>query len=283
MPRLTSILAFSLCLGAVASAQTDSCSCPTSKTALFKDFGGSANPLRWKFEVYENGKLTCYVKHVENGSTGDVTDVFWEVANYERDVMAARSADPTCVNYPGEAKATPVPGPLYYNVSLSQSYPTTVKPPDAGWLSKTAQAASPTEVGPPLRADFVLGTRNKDGQLGRTHVTIQSSAFYNGEVSTFNFDISNNGPDPVGIFMNIPATPQMYKDVPAAEKPFFLEAKKQVVFKTSVSAKPEFGPSTVVFYGGDGKQVALETAGFYVPSIGRPLRSDEQLWGSRRR
>jgi hypothetical protein len=282
MPRLTSMLAFSVCLGAVAAAQTDTCSCPTTKTPLFSDYGGNGRPLHWKFEVYENGKLTCYAKHVENRSTRDVTDVFWEVANYDQDRLAARSDGEACQNYPGEPKSTVVTGPLHHNVS-SQSYPTTVKPPDAGWLSKQAQAVSPGEVGPSLRADFVLDTRNEDGRFGKSHVTIRSSAFYDGKVSTFTFDISNDGQSPIGIFINIPATPQMYEDVPAAEKPFFLKADQQVVFKTTVSAKPEFAASTVVFYGGDGKQAAQQTAGFYAPSTGKRMRSDEQLWKSRGR
>src|SRR5262245_48081365 len=95
--RMTSIIGIFTCLGAVASAQTDSCSCPTATTPVYRNFGGDSRPLRWVFEAYEKGRLICFVKNVENKSMADVTDVYWEVAHYERDVMAPHSDRPSCV------------------------------------------------------------------------------------------------------------------------------------------------------------------------------------------
>ncbi len=70
----------------------------------------------------------------------------------------------------------------------------------------------------------------------------------------------------------------MYRDVPVVEKPYFLDANERKTFKTALEEKPQFVPATIVFYGADGNQAALETAGFYVPSTGKPVKSDEELW-----
>jgi hypothetical protein len=284
MPRLASTLVvFPIVLLAVASAaQTPTCSCPTQKSPLYGNSGGDSTPLLWRFESYEKviahprRKVICYVRHVENKSTADVWDISWDVAGYRRQVIPARTPRPSCVDYEGEMKATIVQGPLHYGVS-SQHYDTAVRPPEEGWVPKKTTSAEMLGT-QSLRSDFVLDTQDKEGGLQTSHVIIDSSATYDGKRAVLVFNISNDGKGMLGIFLNIRALPQMYKDVPAAEKPFYLKPNDKVVFKTVVEEKPEFVPATVIFYDANGKQAGLETAGFYVPASGKPMHSDETLW-----
>jgi hypothetical protein len=280
-------IAAAMLLGTGANAQTATCSCPTRTVALYKNAGGDASPLLWRFEAYRKSpasaqgkQIICYVRHVENRSADEVRDVFWGVAGYSRDAIPKGAERPSCADFAGEMKPTPDHGPLYHG--LSSRYDTTIVPPESGWFPKTAQATA-TENSPPLRSDFVLDTRRKDGRLQSSHVTIESSASYDGKIGLFSFDIANDGEGPVGVFLNVRAVPEMYKDVPVAEKPFFLGSKERKTFKTFVAQRPEFSPATIVFYGEDGKQAAMGTAGFYVPTAGNQIRSDEELWRSRTR
>src|SRR4029077_4940011 len=169
----------------------------------------------------------------------------------------------------------------YHGVS-SQDYDTAVQPPELGWLpTKSASIAS--EGTPALTSDFVLDSRGKDGRLQVSHVRIESAASYDGKFGIFVFDVVNDGAGVLGVLLNIPSLPEMYKEVPIVEKPFFFKPKQRITFKIALQERPEFVPATVVFYGEDGTQAALETAGFYAPSNGKPIRSDDELWGSRRR
>jgi hypothetical protein len=172
-------------------------------------------------------------------------------------------------------KATLEHGPLYHGLS-SEADNTTVRPPEDGWLVKKVEAVF--ENSPPLKSDFTLDTRGKDGRLRLSHVIIESSAAFDGKIGFFSFDIVNDGEGAVGVFLNIRALPEMYKYVPAAEGPFYLKPKERVTFKTSVPDRPQFAPATVVFYSEDGSQAALDTAGFYVPATGKVMKSDEELW-----
>jgi hypothetical protein len=269
--------------GATASAQTPTCSCPTSTQALYRNGGGDASPLLWRYEAYRKSpasaqakQVICYVRHVENRSPNEVADVLWGVAGYSLDIIPGGVARPSCTDVLGEMKPAPERGPLYH--SVASRYDTTVLPPESGWVTKAAEATTTTDNNPPLRSDFVLDTRRKDGQLQSSHVTIESSATYDGKIGAFSFNISNDGEGSVGVFLNVRAVPEMYKDVPAAEKPFFLKPNERVTFKTFVAQRPEFSPATIVFYGEDGKQAAMGTGGFYVPRIGKQIRSDEELW-----
>jgi hypothetical protein len=271
-------------IGTVANAQTATCSCPTKTTPLYMNGGGDASPLMWRFEAYRKSpapnsgqgkQVICYVRHVENRSGDEVRDVFWGVAGYSQDIIPGRAARPSCADFPGEMRQAVDRGPLYHGVS--SRYDTTVLPPESGWFPKTAQATA-SEDSPPLRSDFVLDTRRKDGRLQSSHVTIESSASYDGKIGAFNFDIANDGEGPVGVFLNVRSVPEMYKDVPAAEKPFFLKPNERVRFKTLLPQRPEFSPATIVFYGEDGKQAGMGTGGFYVPTAGKQIRSDEELW-----
>jgi hypothetical protein len=288
MRRFFSVAAIGIVFGAGAYAQsTPTCSCPTNSAALYKNFGGDSSPLLWRFEAYRkipagaNGQLTqviCYVKQVENRSADEVRDVLWDVAGYRRDAVRPHASSPSCIDYAGEMKSAPDQGPLYH--SVASSYDTAVEPPLIGWLPKKAEAVAP-RTPPPLRSDFVLDTRGRDGRLMLSHVMIVSSASYDGKIGLFSFEIANEGEGPVGVFLNVRAVPEMYKDVPAAEEPFYLKAKERVIFKTALPQRPEFSPATIVIYGEDRKQAALETGGFYVPVEGKQRRSDEELWSAR--
>jgi hypothetical protein len=291
MPRLITTCVALATLGTISYAQGPICSCPTGTPALYANQGGDSTPLLWRFEAYQKEppgsrqkQIICYVKHVENRSANDVRDILWDVAGYRRDVIRSNMARPSCVDYEGGMKLAPDRGPLHHGVS-SQPYDTTVRAPESGWLNRTAQAASDQTLldHRPLKSDFVLDTRAKDGQLRTSHVSVESLASYDGKVGVFTFNIANDGDGALAVFLNVPLTPQMYKDVPIAEKPVFLRPKERVSFKAMLSGRPEVAPGTVVFYGEDGNQAAQETAGFYVPAGGKSIRSDEDLWKPMRR
>jgi hypothetical protein len=268
-------------------AQTPLCSCPTTGAAVYMNSGGDSSPLNWKFEARnktigsrpQSKQVICYTRQVENRSSLDVTDVLWRIAGYKRDLIIAGGVRPSCNDYPGEIKQTVDQGPLHHGVS-SQAYDTTVRPPESGWYETKAQVEA--DDVPPLRSDFVLDTRAKDGSLRTAHVVMEAAANYDGKSSVFNFRVANNGDGVVGFLLNLRALPQMFKDVPAVERPFYLGPKENVTFKSASMGRPEFAPTTVVFYGEDGQEAALETAGFYVPQGGKLLRSNEQLWSTGR-
>jgi hypothetical protein len=285
MSRLACATAFLTLLEAVAYGQDIRtwCSCPIETTALYRNSGGDSSQLQWRYEAYQKSPASaqlrqtiCYLRSVENRSVDYLTDILWDVAGYTQDTVPARATRGFCNDYPGEMKSAPEQGPLYYNVPR-QPYPTTVLPPESGWYPKKA-AASTAEASPSLRADFLLDTRDRDGRLRPTHVTIESTASYDGKLGFLSIDVANDGESALGVFLNIPLKPEMYADIPIAEKPYFLQPKQRVIFKTLIPERPEFAPATVVFYGGDGKQAAMGTAGFYVPTSGKPQRSDEDLW-----
>jgi hypothetical protein len=272
-------------LSAVAYGQSiPTCSCPVTASALYRNEGGDSSPLFWKFEAYQKTpaggqikQVICYVRHVENRSTDQVRDVLWDIAGYRRDVIPAGAPRPSCTDYAGEMKTAPDQGPLYFGIS--SRYDTAVTPPESGWVT-TKKAEATFETSPPLRSDFILDTRGKDGRLLPSHVMIESAASYDGKIGFFSFDIINDGERSVGIFLNVRAVPEMYKDVPPIERPVYLKPKERVIFKTAVAERPEFSPATIIFYGEDGKQAAMETAGFYVPISGTQMKSDEELWRS---
>jgi hypothetical protein len=256
---------------------------------LYSNFGGDSAPLNWRFEAHtkrlgtgaQSKQVICYTRQVENRSSLVVTDVLWIVAGYRRDLVAAGAVRPSCNDYPGDIKQSVDQGPLHHGVS-SQPYDTTVRPPESGWGNeKTAEAEADTAP-PPLRSDFLLDTRGKDGIVQTSHVVIEASANYDGKSSVFSFRISNDSSGTVGFMLNLRSLPGMLKDVPAVEKPYFLEPKRDVTFTSAAIGRPDFAPTTIVFYGGDGKEAALETAGFYVPQGGKLLRSNEQLWNAGR-
>jgi len=285
MRHFASVVVAGTFVAAVAYAQsTPTCSCPTETTPLYANSGGDVAQLLWKFEAYrkraagsdaQSKQVICYVKHVENRSAGEVRDVLWDVAGYRRDSIRARAASPSCIDYAGEIKAAPEQGPLYY--SVASHYDTAVQPPENGWLRKTADATA-SETSPPLRSDFVLDTKGKDGRSLSSHVMIISSASFDGKIGLFSFDIANDGESPIGVFLNVPAVPEMYKDVPVAKETVYLKPNERRTFKSALPQRPEFSPATIVFYSEDGKQAGLETAGFYVPVAGKQIRSDEELW-----
>jgi hypothetical protein len=206
MARCAPVFGFVTLFAAIAYAQTTpGCSCLTG-TKLYTNDGGDGRPLRWKFEAYRKNQgehqLICYVRDVENRSDDAVRDVLWDVAGYRRDGIRAHMALPSCVDYAGEMKSSPVQGPLYHGVT-SQAYDTSVRPPEAGWVPrKDASAASDTP--PPLMSDFVFDTRGKDGLLQASHVRIESSASFDGKVGFFSFDVTNDGLATVGVFINMP-------------------------------------------------------------------------------
>jgi hypothetical protein len=118
--------------------------------------------------------------------------------------------------------------------------------------------------------------------LQTAHVVIEASADYDGKSSNFNFTIANDSDGVVGFLLTLPAVPQMLKDIPAVEKPYFLKPKEGVTFKSAAVGRPDFAPTTVVIYSEDGSRAALQTASFYVPQGGKLLRSNEQLWSAGR-
>jgi hypothetical protein len=293
MPRLATSLVFLAALSLASYAQTSS-PCGCSGRSVYSNSGGEDSHLTWKFDAIQKNtsdatdqKVICYVRNVTNHSPSEVRDVRWDVAKYRRAAIPANAPRPTCNEYIGEINPRLEQGPLHHGVS-SQAYDTTVRPPESGWLTKQAQSVEFYDPdrkylpAPVLKSTFVFDTRGKDGRLLEAHVLIESSTIFKGPFSLLTFGIANDGDGIVGILLNIRALPNMYANVPAAEKPFYLKPKSRVTFQSEVPDRAAFAPATVVFYNEDGKEAALETAGFYVPATGKTILPDEALWSSAR-
>jgi hypothetical protein len=247
-------------LGVVSDAQTPDCNCPTQKQALYSNHGGDGMPLNWSFGSYDNPqpqypqqKIICYVRRVQNKSARSVGDVWWIVAHFQRDLIPPNLPPrSTCNNYTGDMKSSLDHGKLEH--SVSSWYDTDVRPPESGWNIKKAEAVPPKAVPPnlaPLRSDFILDTTARDGRILTSHISIVSSAENNGEISSFNFNINNDGDATVGVLMNIRSVPSMYKDIPGLETPFYIKPKSREKFKTELASKlnqPESGSATVIFF-----------------------------------
>lgn len=285
MVRLTSFLIAApiLLVGAASDAQNPSCSCAPGTSIVDRTDGDSA-PLIWAFSAIQKdagapdrARLICYKKLVENKSAEEVFDVFWKVARYKRSLIPPHAARPSCVDYRGEIKSDPDRGPLHFGTS-SQAYDTTVWPPVSGWNTDTASAEASSFV--PLKSEFLFDSRMKTGKVLESHIIISSSAAYDSKenLGTVIFDIYNRGQSDVTMFMNIPISQETDKSLAS---PYVSFREKPTTFKISVHEKPQFKPTTIIFYGEDGKIAALETAGLYVPATGKTKFSDFELWKER--
>ena len=92
------------------------------------------------------------------------------------------------------------------------------------------------------------------------------------------FDIDNKGQSDVTMFMNIPISQETDKFLAS---PYVLYREKPTTFKIPVREKPQFKPTTIIFFNGDGRIAALETAGLYVSATGKTQFSDYELWKER--
>jgi hypothetical protein len=131
-----------------------------------------------------------------------------------------------------------------------------------------------------LRSEFSFDSRMPNGELQESHVVIYSSAFYTPEKKEGQvvFDVQNEGPRPMAMFLNVPISSDNAKYLPLARERLGFKPGEKETFTVPIHERPRVRPTTVILYGEDGKRAALETAGFYVPAAGDTQFSDDELW-----
>lgn len=139
------------------------------------------------------------MRRVDNKSDRDVTDIFWKVAGFERDVVPKQ--DSICDATPLEGEEKPHPeGPLYYSTG-PRFYDTTVYAPKGGF--KGAGKISAAKSTPEL--DSVIGVANRYSG-GKTDIGFRASVKPSGDKSEFEYEVTSSGPEKLLVYWYIPLT-----------------------------------------------------------------------------
>jgi hypothetical protein len=262
--------------GAVAQTYANqSCTCDGQSKDRFS--GGDGRPLDWSFSTFlvqqgtsDRPTWICYLKKVSNKSTLQVRNIHWEVAGFYRDKIESGRSLAACPTIPGELKPNPIVGPLHY--ALSSHYDTTVRQPNEGWTQ--AQLPPGGSSWPIVRSVFEVAVTRE--QLAR--IVVYSAVTAVGKENILTYDIANTGNGSVRFRANLAATPALIKDVPIIQEGIDLRAGSRQIFQSRVGSF-DAQIATVIIYDAPQKNIlAVDEAGFYVPSGGKRLLSDEEFW-----
>jgi hypothetical protein len=277
---------FAVCLVASVStypsfAHAQDCQCSGRASELFS--GGDEAPLRWWFETAvvspasSTSQIRCYRRAVRNGSSDDVRDIRWEIAYFYRYLIPQHAIKSSCFEVPGDVKPSPSVGPLHFGVS-SQVYDTTTREPAKGWQEASADTGH--QFGTELRTVFSFYVDNQNGDRQSAKLLLSSRAIVNSDdkFATLVYELTNQSVVPLRVLINLPTTSELTKEAPFVEEPFFARPDSSYAFKIGVYRPVEAGISSVVIQDFNGRYVSLDVGGFYFPSYGKKIRTDEELW-----
>jgi hypothetical protein len=186
------------------------CSCTGKSTDAIYN-GGDGQPLLWKSmqRLLQGGSprnpLYCYERQVENKSDRDVTDVFWKVAGFEKDLIPRKDFRCDASSLFGNLKHPDPTGPLYYNVS-SKPYGTTSYSPEGGYPTASARIFSKPEGTPELTSTIQVTVRPTVGRPTASTVSFRSSVRTLGRENQFEYELITSGSDKLLVYWNVPLT-----------------------------------------------------------------------------
>lgn len=274
---------------AIPTNAQESCTCHGDRVDHFQ--GGDGKPLEWLFEVYLVKKsnvgpsLYCYLKRVTNRSNLDVYAVRWNIANYRQENIYAGKEKQTCPQYIQDLASAPLNGPLNFGIS-SQSYDTTVKAPLGGWQSPTAGGNNNPYIGAgyewlKLESQFAFSTVGREGQHSSGLVAVESGVNFNyGGRASFYYVVTNRGPQPVSVFINLSTSKELIKEVPIADNFVSIASNESKKYAVDVSATVIAEPATIIIRNESGGTVLADRAGVFAIAGGYKSSLEGNPWGS---
>jgi hypothetical protein len=258
--------------------------------------GGNAQPLKWVYSPHilsapppPAQKLMCYFKQVSNKGDADVRDVRWEVANFFRRIVPKGTSPASCPQVVGDTKPGSTNGPLYYGAS-SEAYDTTVLQPKDGW-GESASSSSPTQFaelrdsnGHVLVGDNKLDTAltfyadNEQGKPVPVRLIFTTGATPKGDDATqFKYFVTNDSEAPLGVLVNLSATPELLKSVPMLQRTLWVKPGDKLYFEGTAEGQKSIQQAAIVIYDSRRNIVAIDSAAFYtVP--GKKEVPDASFW-----
>jgi hypothetical protein len=160
--------------------------------------GGDQNPLTWSSLRNVIGQAVNYERAAENHSDQDLTDVYWPVAGYARDLLPAKT--PICdqTTIPGETDTRK--GPLNYGPGSSAVYQTASYCPKDGWPSGQLGSLLPTKE--PLSSEIQVALRSAPGKIAVCTLRLLSTVTpdYSKGTIKYQYDLENFGPKDLRVF-----------------------------------------------------------------------------------
>jgi hypothetical protein len=149
--------------------------------------------------------IYCYERKVQNHSPSVVTDVYWPLAGYQRNLLPPGLKCCCAVtSIPGLIQSEAAKGPLYYGPGRSTQYPTTIYAPKDGWIKATTQQSPMQADRPSLNATIEVPIQTHQGEFIVSTITISSSVSKLGEEYMYTYDVYNSGKETLYIrFSNI--------------------------------------------------------------------------------
>jgi hypothetical protein len=280
------VLVSSICGVSIALAQD--CKCKGNPISA-PYAGGNGQPLKWAYSPHlisapplPAPKLICYFKQVDNKGNTDVRDVRWEVANFFRRVVPKGVSSASCPEMAGDTKPAPTNGPLYYGPS-SEAYDTTVLQPKDGWSESASNSADGSGTDAIRIADARLNSAltfyadDRQGKPVPARLVFSSDAKASEGTSYFTYFVANASEVPLGVFVNLSATPTVLETVPMLQRIFWIEPGEKRVFNAVARGRNSIERATIVVYDMNKNVSAIDSAAFYtVP--GKKEVSDETIW-----
>ena len=269
------LIIFLLFFGSVAGQAFGQCTC-TGQSPDPPLQGGDGNPLVWHSlkrlympETNNSPAWYCFERSVDNKSDRNVTDVFWKVAGFEKDVIPKQ--EPRCDVTPleGEDKSHPQ-GPLYYNVG-AQHYDTSVYSPLAGFPG--AGKISAPKSTPLLGSVIEIADRGS----GKTRkILFRASVKPSKDENEFEYEVTGSGTDKLLVYWYVPLTDdfksmRMNRNSPVTAVP-------GETARYSARSKDAIGwtPAAVQIFDYDGHWLATGIASVYCSTKGKPEDIREQ-------
>jgi hypothetical protein len=243
--------------------------------------GGDGNPLTWSSLRNVLGQTVSYERTVENHSNEDVTDIYWPVAGYARDLLPAKT--PICdqTTIPGVTDTKN--GPLNCGPGSSPVYQTASYCPKDGW--PTGQVA----ILPPTKEPLSSGSLSSELQVavrssrGIAICTLRlHSAFTSGNVegtTKYQYDLENDGPAELRIFWDVPRIEQFEKQFSMSLKePLLLPPKKLIPIAIEATRSPAATVSTVFIFDSDHNLVGRSIIGVWGVADGKTTTDLLKEW-----
>ena len=249
-----------------------------SKEPIFS--GGDQNPITWSSLRNVLGQVVSYERKTENHSNQDVTDVYWPVAGYQKDVLPANTALCDQTTIPGEPDDKP--GILNVGPGSTPFYQTTAYCPKAGWAN--SRLTNPGQAEPPaLTSELQFAVRNHGKiEICTLHLKAAIEPASDGNTVRYVYYFENDGPAPLSVFWDIPRTKEYEEKFGMnAESPLHLYPNKLASITITAHEAPAGTPSTIYVFDGDHKVVGRSVVGVWGFAEGTTSFDFEKAWKDR--
>jgi hypothetical protein len=217
----------------------------------------------------------CYERQVSNKTDRDVTDIFWKVAGFEKDLILKQRTLCDTVTLPGNLKQPHPEGPLYYSIG-TRSYPTVVYSPQNGY----SLAYSPQSGKPNLSAKIVAPRGTPDlssvievsdrAAATTTQIRLASSVHAKDRGNQFDYELTSSGPNKFVVYWFVPLTNEFNSLEMNRKSPAFL-VPGATMHRSALSSDPiGWTQATVQIFDNNNRWLATGIASVYCSINGKP-------------